>query len=150
VHIAEMTWGKKTKHPSKFVKAGEEVEVMVLDCDPAKRRISLGMKQVEPNPWEIIETKYPCWVSVRGKVKTITDFGVFIGFDEGVDGLVHVSEMSWTKKIRNPGELFRKGQEVEAVVLSIEAKNERFSLGIKQLVPDPWKEINRGIEGEMW
>ncbi len=143
VHISELTWSKKTKHPSKVVHIGETIEVMVLDCDPAKRRISLGMKQVEPNPWALIEEKYPVGTKVVGRVKTVTDFGIFIGFDEGVDGLVHVSEMSWTKKIKHPGELYKKGQEVEAVVLNIDRKNERFSLGVKQLTPDPWKDVAR-------
>ena len=143
VHISELTWSKKTKHPSKIVHIGDTIEVMVLDCDPAKRRISLGMKQIEPNPWALIEEKYPVGTKVVGRVKTVTDFGVFIGFDEGVDGLVHVSEMSWTKKIKHPGELYKKGQEVEAVVLNIDRKNERFSLGIKQLTPDPWKDVSR-------
>jgi small subunit ribosomal protein S1 len=143
VHISELTWSKKMKHPSKMVRIGDTVEVMVLDCDPAKRRISLGMKQIEPNPWVLIEEKYPVGTKVVGRVKTVTDFGIFIGFDEGVDGLVHVSEMSWTKKIKHPGELFKKGQEVEAVVLNIDRKNERFSLGIKQLTPDPWKDVAR-------
>jgi small subunit ribosomal protein S1 len=143
VHISELTWGKKTKHPSKIVHIGDTIEVMVLNCDPAKRRISLGMKQVEPNPWTLIEEKYPVGTKVVGRVKTVTDFGIFIGFDEGVDGLVHVSEMSWTKKIKHPGELYKKGQEVEAVVLNIDPKNERFSLGVKQLTPDPWKDVAR-------
>lgn len=143
VHISEMTWGKKMKHPSKVVRVGDLVEVMVLDCDPVKRRISLGMKQVAPNPWEVIAEKYPPGMRVKGRVKTITDFGVFIGFGEGVDGLVHVSEMSWTKKVRHPSELFKKGQEVEAVVLSVDPKNERLSLGIKQLTPDPWKAVGQ-------
>ncbi len=143
VHISELTWSKKMKHPSKIVHIGDTVEVMVLDCDPVKRRISLGMKQVEPNPWALIEEKYPVGTKVVGRVKTVTDFGIFIGFDEGVDGLVHVSEMSWTKKIKHPGELYKKGQEVEAVVLNIDRKNERFSLGIKQLTPDPWKDVAR-------
>jgi len=143
VHISELTWNKKMKHPSKVVRVGETVEVMVLDCDPVKRRISLGMKQMEPNPWALIEEKYPVGTKVVGRVKTVTDFGIFIGFDEGVDGLVHVSEMSWTKKIKHPGELYKKGQEVEAVVLNIDGKNERFSLGIKQLTPDPWKDVVR-------
>ena len=143
VHISELTWSKKTKHPSKIVHIGDMIEVMVLDCDPVKRRISLGMKQIEPNPWTLIEEKYPVGTKVVGRVKTVTDFGIFIGFDEGVDGLVHVSEMSWTKKIRHPGELFKKGQEVEAVVLNIDRKNERFSLGVKQLTPDPWKDVAR-------
>ena len=143
VHVSELTWSKKTKHPSKVVHIGDTIEVMVLDCDPVKRRISLGMKQVEPNPWTLIEEKYPVGTKVVGRVKTVTDFGIFIGFDEGVDGLVHVSEMSWTKKIRHPGELYKKGQEVEAVVLNIDRKNERFSLGVKQLTPDPWKDVAR-------
>jgi len=143
VHVSELTWNKKMKHPSKVVRVGESVEVMVLDCDPVKRRISLGMKQMEPNPWALIEEKYPVGTKVVGRVKTVTDFGIFIGFDEGVDGLVHVSEMSWTKKIKHPGELYKKGQEVEAVVLNIDRKNERFSLGIKQLTPDPWKDVAR-------
>ena len=143
VHISEMTWGKKMKHPSKMVRVGDLVKVMVLDCDPVKRRISLGMKQVEPNPWDVIAEKYPPGMRVKGKVKTITDFGIFIGFGEGIDGLVHVSEMSWTKKVKHPADLFKKGQEVEAVVLSVDPKNERLSLGIKQLTPDPWKDVQR-------
>ena len=143
VHISELTWSKKMKHPSKLVRIGDEVEVMVLDCDPVKRRISLGMKQVEPNPWTLIEERYPVGTKVVGRVKTVTDFGIFIGFEEGVDGLVHVSEISWTKKIRHPSEFYKKGQEVEAVVLNIDSRNERFSLGIKQLTPDPWKDVAR-------
>jgi len=150
VHISELSWSKKTKHPSKVVHIGETVEVMVLDCDPVKRRISLGMKQVEPNPWDVIEQKYPIGSKVVGKVKTVTDFGIFVGLDEAVDGLVHVSEMSWTKKIKHPNELYKKGQEIEAMVLNIDRKNERFSLGIKQLMPDPWKEVARRYrKGEM-
>jgi small subunit ribosomal protein S1 len=143
VHISEMSWSKKMKHPSKVVRVGDQVDVVVLDCDPEKRRISLGMKQTEPNPWDLIAEKYPVGSKVVGRVKTITDFGVFVGFEEGVDGLVHVSELSWTKKIKHPGELYKKGQEVEAVVLNIDRKNERFSLGIKQLMPDPWKDVAR-------
>jgi small subunit ribosomal protein S1 len=143
IHISELTWSKRTKHPNKIVRVSDAVDVMVLDCDPVKHRISLGMKQTEPNPWTLIEERYPLGIKVAGKVKTVTDFGIFIGFEGGVDGLVHVSEMSWTKKIRHPGELYKKGQEVEAVVLNIDSKNERFSLGIKQLTPDPWKEVGR-------
>lgn len=141
VHVSEMSWTKKVKHPSKLVNLGDIVEAMVLDIDPAKKRISLGMRQVEPNPWTVIEQKYPVGTKVRGRVKTITDFGVFVGFDEGIDGLIHVSEMSWTKKIKNPAEMFKKGEEIEAVVLSIDRENERFSLGLKQLRPDAWEEI---------
>ena len=143
VHVSELTWSKKLKHPSKVVHIGDTVEVMVLDCDPIKRRISLGMKQIEANPWALIEERYPVGAKVAGRVKTITDFGIFIGFEEGVDGLVHVSEMSWTKKIKHPGEFYKKGQEVEAIVLNIDPRNERFSLGIKQLTPDPWKDVSR-------
>ena len=143
VHISELSWSKKMKHPSKIVKIGDPVEVMILDCDPVKRRISLGMKQMEANPWDLIEEKYPIGSKIIGKVKTVTDFGIFIGFEEGIDGLVHVSEMSWTKKIKHPSELYKKGQEVEAVVLHIDQKNERFSLGVKQLIPDPWKDVAR-------
>jgi small subunit ribosomal protein S1 len=141
VHISEMSWTRKLRHPSKIVDLGDMIEAVVLDMDPAKKRISLGMRQVEPNPWTVIEEKYPVGSRVSGKVKTITDFGVFVGFDEGIDGLVHVSEMSWTKKIRNPVEMFKKGDDIEAVVLSIDKENERFSLGIKQLLADPWGEI---------
>ncbi len=141
IHVSELSWDKKMKHPSKIVNIGDRVEVMVLDCDPVKRRISLGMKQIEPNPWTLIEERYPVGTKVVRKIKTITDFGIFLGFDEGIDGLVHVSEMSWTKKIKHPSEIYKKGQEVEAVVLNIDPKNERFSLGIKQLTPDPWKDI---------
>jgi small subunit ribosomal protein S1 len=143
VHISELTWSKKMKHPSKLVHIGETIDVMVLDCDLMKRRISLGMKQIEPNPWVLIQEKYPVGTRVVGRIKTVTDFGIFIGFEEGVDGLVHVSEMSWTKKVKHPGELYKKGQEVEAVVLNIDSQNERFSLGIKQLTPDPWKDVAR-------
>ena len=141
VHISEMSWTKKLKHPSKVVSVGDSVEAVVLDIDPSKKRISLGMRQVEPNPWTVIESKYPVGSRIAGKIKTITDFGVFVGFEEGIDGLIHVSEMSWTKKIRNPGEMFKKGDEIEAVVLSIDKENERFSLGLKQLMADPWEEI---------
>jgi small subunit ribosomal protein S1 len=150
VHVSELTWSRKMKHPSKMVKVGDLVEVMILDCDPVKRRISLGMKQIEANPWDLIEEKYPIGSKIVGRVKTVTDFGIFIGFEEGIDGLVHVSEMSWTKKIKHPSELYKKGQEVEAVVLHIDRKNERFSLGVKQLIPDPWKDVARRYrKGEM-
>jgi small subunit ribosomal protein S1 len=141
VHISEMSWTKKLKHPSKVVMVGDTVEAVVLDIDPSKKRISLGMRQVEPNPWTVIESKYPVGSRISGRIKTITDFGVFVGFEEGIDGLIHVSEMSWTKKIRNPAEMFKKGEEIEAVVLSIDKENERFSLGLKQLMADPWEEI---------
>jgi len=141
VHVSEMSWTKKIKHPSKYVNIGDIVEAMVLNVDKERKRISLGMKQIEPNPWDIIEEKYPVGTKIVGQVKTVTDFGIFIGIDEGIDGLVHVSEMSWTKKIKNPAEIYKRGQEVEAIVLKIDKENERFSLGIKQLRPDPWETV---------
>jgi small subunit ribosomal protein S1 len=116
---------------------------MVLNIDVARKRISLGMKQVEPNPWDVIEEKYPVGTTIEGKIKNITDFGVFIGIDEGIDGLVHISDLSWTKRVKHPSELYKKGQVVQAVVLNIDKENERFSLGIKQLTEDPWDEIPR-------
>lgn len=141
VHVSEMSWTKKIRHPSKYVHIGDIVEAVVLKVDMARKRISLGMKQVEPNPWDIIEERYPVGTKIVGQVKTVTDFGVFIGIDEGIDGLVHVSEMSWTKKIKNPSEVYKKGQEVEAIVLKIDKESERFSLGIKQMRPDPWETV---------
>jgi len=141
VHISEMSWTKKIKHPSQLVDVGDVIDAVVLDVDVPKKRISLGMRQVEPNPWSLIEEKYPVGTRVTGKVKTITDFGVFVGFDEGIDGLIHISEMSWSKKIKDPAEIYKKGQEIEAVVLNIDRENERFSLGVKQLIADPWEEI---------
>jgi small subunit ribosomal protein S1 len=143
VHVSEMSWTKKIKHPSKYVHIGDIVEAVVLNVDLEKKRISLGMKQVEPNPWDIIEEKYPVGTKIVGQIKTVTDFGIFIGIDEGIDGLVHVSEMSWTKKIRHPSDIYKKGQEVEAIVLKIDKENERFSLGIKQLRPDPWETVSQ-------
>jgi small subunit ribosomal protein S1 len=141
VHISEMSWTKKIKHPSKYVRIGDIVEAVVLNVDTEKKRISLGMKQVEPNPWDLIEDKYPVGTKIVGQVKTVTDFGIFIGIDEGIDGLVHVSELSWTKKIKRIADAYNKGQEVEAIVLKIDKENERFSLGIKQLRPDPWETV---------
>ena len=141
VHISEMSWTKKIKHPSQVVDVGDIIEAVVLDVDVPKKRISLGMRQIESNPWAVIEEKYPVGTRVKGKVKTITDFGVFVGFDEGIDGLIHISEMSWAKKIKDPMEIYKKGQEIEAVVLNIDRENERFSLGVKQLTADPWEEI---------
>jgi small subunit ribosomal protein S1 len=143
VHVSEMSWTKKIKHPSKYVHIGDIIEAVVLNVDPEKKRISLGMKQVEPNPWDIIEEKYPVGTKIVGQVKTVTDFGIFIGIDEGIDGLVHVSEMSWTKKIKHPSDIYKKGQEVEAIVLKIDKENERFSLGIKQLRSDPWETVSQ-------
>lgn len=141
VHISEMSW-TKLKHPSQKVKPGDEVDVEVLDVDAGAKRISLGMKQTEANPWDEAESRYPKGTRIKGQVKNITDFGVFIGIEEGIDGLVHVSDLSW-KKVRHPGELFRKGQEVEAVVLNIDGANKRFSLSTKLLERNPWEGVEQ-------
>ena len=139
VHISEMSW-TKLKHPSQKVKAGDQAEVLVLDVDAANKRISLGMKQIEANPWEEAEKRYPKGSTIKGQVKNITDFGVFIGIEEGIDGLVHVSDLSW-KKVKHPSELFKKGQEVEALVLNIDGANKRFSLSTKLLEKNPWQGV---------
>ncbi|HAA05733.1 MAG TPA: 30S ribosomal protein S1, partial [Syntrophobacteraceae bacterium] len=141
IHISEMSWTRKIRHPSKILSVGDMVEAVVLDINVDNKRISLGMKQIEPNPWDVIAEKYPVDTIIAGKIKNITDFGVFIGIDEGIDGLVHISDISWTKRIKHPSEVFKKGQEVQAKVLNIDKGNERFSLGIKQLEPDPWQSI---------
>ena len=138
VHVTEMSWTKRVKHPSKLVNQGDAVEAVVLDIDPKAKRISLGMKQIEANPWTLLEDKYPIGSVIRGEVRNVTDFGIFVGVEEGIDGLVHVSDISWTERIKHPGEKFKKGDVVEAVVLNIDVENERFSLGIKQVQPDPW------------
>jgi small subunit ribosomal protein S1 len=143
IHVSEMSWIKKIRHPSKLVSVGDVIDAVVLDIDPQKKRISLGMKQVEPNPWDVIGEKYPVGTIIEGKIKNITDFGMFIGIDEGIDGLVHISDISWTRRIKHPSEVYKKGQEVQAKVLSIDKENERFSLGIKQLTPDPWETISQ-------
>jgi small subunit ribosomal protein S1 len=141
VHVSEMSWTRRVRHPSEILKVGEEVEAVILGVDPANRRISLGLKQTEVNPWTVIGERYPVGTKIEGQIKNITDFGVFIGIEDGIDGLVHVSDISWTRRVKHPGELFQKGQTVQAVVLNIDVENERLSLGIKQLVPDPWDEI---------
>jgi len=138
VHISEMTWNKRLKNPSKLVNQADLVEAMVLGIDLENRRISLGMRQLEANPWKAISDKYPVGTIVRGKVRNITDFGIFIGIEEGIDGLVHISDMSWGQRVRHPSERFNKGDEVEARVLNVDVENERFSLSIKALSEDPW------------
>jgi small subunit ribosomal protein S1 len=143
VHVSEMSWTKRVKHPSKVVAIGDEVEAVVLDVDERERKVSLGMKQIEPNPWTVIEEKYPVGTKVSGQVRNITNFGVFVGLEEGIDGLVHVSDISWTESVKHPSEKFKKGDEVEAVVLKIDKENEKFSLGIKQLQPNPWDDIQK-------
>lgn len=141
IHVSEMSWTKRIKHPNKLLTVGDEVETVVLALDIPNRRISLGLKQIEPNPWEVIGEKFPIGTIIEGQVKNITDFGVFIGVDEGIDGLVHISDLSWTKRVKHPSEIFKKGDTVKAVVLNIDRDNERFSLGLKQLTPDPWESI---------
>lgn len=141
IHVSEMSWTKRIKHPNKLLTVGDEVETVVLALDIPNRRISLGLKQIEPNPWEVIGEKFPIGTIIEGQVKNLTDFGVFIGVDEGIDGLVHISDLSWTKRVKHPSELFKKGDTVKAVVLNIDRDNERFSLGLKQLTPDPWESI---------
>jgi small subunit ribosomal protein S1 len=138
VHVSEMSWTHEVRHPSKVVSVGDEIEAQVLHVDQHSRKISLGMKQTAPNPWDIIEEKYPEGTQIEGKVKSVTDFGAFVGLDEGVDGLIHISDMSWIKHIKHPSELFKKGQSVNAVILKIDKDKERLSLGFKQLIPDPW------------
>ena len=142
VHVSEMTWNKRVKHPSKLLEVGQEVEAVVLDIDPKAKRIALGMKQIEQNPWTVLEDKYPIGSVIKGIVRNVTDFGVFVGVEDGVDGLVHVSDISWTQRVKHPGEMFKKGDVVEACVLNIDVENERFSLGIKQLLADPWDTLS--------
>src|SRR5512136_1100641 len=142
IHISEMSWTKRVKHPSKMVAVGDEVEAVVLDIDSANKRISLGMKQIEPNPWTQIAEKYPVGSVIRGRIRNITDFGIFIGIEEGIDGLVHISDISWTQRLKHPSEMFKKGQEVQAIVLNIDKENQRFSLVIKQILKNPWDEIH--------
>ena len=139
VHLSEMTWSKRLKHPSKLVKPNDEVETVVLSVNPADRRISLGMKQLLENPWENLTEKYPAGTVVEGRVRNLTDFGAFIEIEDGIDGLVHVSNLSWTKRVKHPSEIVKKGEKVKAVVLGVEPQNRRLSLGIKQLQPDVWE-----------
>ncbi|MBM4120101.1 MAG: 30S ribosomal protein S1 [Nitrospira sp.] len=138
VHVSEMSWSHEVRHPSRLVSVGDQVEAAVLNIDPGNRKISLGMKQTAPNPWDMVESKYPVGTRIQGKVKSLTDFGAFVGLDEGIDGLIHISDMSWTKHVKHSSELFKKGQPVEAVVLRIDKEKERLSLGYKQLSRDPW------------
>jgi len=141
IHVSEMSWTKRVTHPSKVLEMGAEVEVQVLDVDPGNRRISLGLKQVAPNPWELVRVNHPTGSRITGKVKSITDFGIFVGVDDGIDGLVHISDLHWTKKIKHPSEVYKKGDEIEAIVLGVDVDNERISLGVKQIEHDPWASL---------
>jgi small subunit ribosomal protein S1 len=139
VHVSEMTWSKRMKHPSKLVNVGDQVECVVLNVNPHERRISLGMRQLATNPWDSLHEKYPIGAAVEGRVRNLTDFGAFIEIEDSIDGLVHVSNLSWTKRVKHPSEVLKKGDRVKAVVLAIEADKRRLSLGVKQLQPDVWE-----------
>ena len=146
IHVSEMSWTRKIRHPSQMVTVGEEIEAVVLDLKPDNRRISLGIKQTQENPWEVISQKYPVGTIIEGKIKNITEFGLFIGIDDDIDGLVHISDISWTKRIKHPSEIYKKGDTIQAVVLDIDKANERFSLGIKQTQSDPWETVAQRYE----
>jgi small subunit ribosomal protein S1 len=138
VHISQMSWARRTRHPSKIVNIGDTIEALVLSVDTERKRISLGMKQTEPNPWTTVDERYPVGSEVEGKVRNLTDFGAFIALEEGIDGLIHISDMSWSQRVKHPSEILKKGQKVTAVILNVDKDNERLSLGLKQLEPDPW------------
>ncbi len=141
IHVSEMSWTKRVKHANQLLQVSQEVEVQVLEIDMENRRISLGMKQLQANPWVEMKESYPPGTILEGEVKSVTDFGIFVGIEEGIDGLVHISDFSWTKRVNHPSEMFTKGQKIRAVVLGVDSENERFSLGIKQLEGDPWSQI---------
>jgi small subunit ribosomal protein S1 len=153
IHVSEMSWTERVKHPSKVINVGDEVECKVLEVDSKQKRISLGLKQLQSNPWDELEAKFPIGSSVEGKVKSVTDFGVFVDIGLGIDGLVHVSDLAWNKKFNHPSEKFKKDDDIKAIVLGIDKENEKFSLGIKQLERDPWESIkarykvNQAVEG---
>jgi small subunit ribosomal protein S1 len=141
IHVSEMSWSKRVKHPSKILNVGDKAEAMVLGVDPGARRISLGLKQVESNPWHELTEKYPIGTTITGKVRNLTEFGAFVEVEEGIDGLIHISDMSWSKRLKHPSEVLKKGDTVEAMVLNIDAENQRLSLGLKQLQTDVWDEF---------
>jgi small subunit ribosomal protein S1 len=141
VHVSQMSWARRTRHPSKIVNIGDTIEAVVLSVDKDKKRISLGMKQIEPNPWTTVDERYPVGSEVEGKVRNLTDFGAFIALEEGIDGLIHISDMSWTRRVKHPSEILKKGQKVRAVVLNVDKENERLSLGLKQMELDPWTQV---------
>ena len=155
IHVSEMSWSKRVKHPSKILNVGDTVEAMVLGVDPSARRISLGLKQVESNPWHELVEKYPVGTKITGKVRNLTEFGAFVEVEDDIDGLIHISDMSWSKRIKHPSEVLKKGDSVEAMVLSIDAENQRLSLGLKQLATDIWEvffarhKVGQSIEGRV-
>jgi small subunit ribosomal protein S1 len=141
IHVSEMSWSKRVKHPSKILNVGDQVEAMVLGVDPSARRISLGLKQVAANPWEELASKYPIGARITGRVRNLTEFGAFFEVEDGIDGLIHISDMSWSKRLKHPSEVLKKGDKVDAMVLNIDAENQRLSLGLKQLATDVWDEF---------
>jgi small subunit ribosomal protein S1 len=150
VHVSEMSWSKRVKHPSKIVNPGDNVEVEVLSVDPKARRISLGMKQIQENPWQTLHDRYQIGTRVHGRVRNLTDFGAFIEIEDGVDGLVHVSDISWSRRIKHPSEVLKKGQEIDAIITSIDTENRRLSLSIKDLEPNAWERfVNEHKPGDV-
>ena len=141
LHISELSWTKKYNHPNELLAIGDRIEASVLDLDKANRKISLGLKQLESNPWVDVEAKYPVGTRVKGKIRNLTDYGAFVELEDGIDGLIHVSDISWTKRVGHPKDVFKKGEKIEAVVLAVDATNRKISLGVKQTMPDPWDEI---------
>jgi small subunit ribosomal protein S1 len=141
LHISELSWTKKYANPNELLAIGDRIEVQILELDKSNRKISLGLKQLEANPWVGIDEKYPVGTVVKGKVRNLTDYGAFVELEDGIDGLVHVSDISWTKRIGHPKDVFKKSEKVEAVVLAVDSANRRISLGVKQMTPDPWDDI---------
>lgn len=141
VHISEMFWTREIRHPSKVLSPGQQVQVMILEVKTDEKRISLGLKQTMSNPWEALREKYPVGTLIKGVVRNITNFGIFVGIEDGIDGLIHLSDISWTQKLKHPSDLFKKGQEIEAMVLNVDVENEKFSLGVKQIEKNPWEEF---------
>jgi small subunit ribosomal protein S1 len=141
IHVSEMFWTREIRHPSKVLSVGQVLKVMILEVNAESKRISLGLKQTTANPWLALKEKYAEGTVIRGRIRNITDFGIFVGVEEGIDGLVHVSDISWKHRVKHPSELYKKGQEIDAVVLNVDVENEKFSLGIKQLEKNPWEEF---------
>jgi len=142
IHVSEMFWTREIKHPSKVLSVGQRIQVMILDINTETKRISLGLKQTTPNPWETLKTKYPEGSVIKGVIRNITNFGIFVGVEEGIDGLIHMSDITWKQRVKHPSEMFKKGQEVEVMVLNIDVEHEKFSLGLKQLEKNPWEELS--------
>ncbi|MCE5265911.1 MAG: 30S ribosomal protein S1, partial [Deltaproteobacteria bacterium] len=142
IHVSEMFWTREIKHPSKVLSIGQHIQVMILDINTETKRISLGLKQTTANPWETLRTKYPEGSVIKGVIRNITNFGIFVGVEEGIDGLIHMSDISWKQRVKHPSEMFKKGQEIEAMVLNIDVEHEKFSLGLKQIEKNPWEELS--------